>query len=94
MNSSSRRRWFAAPLLALALLLGSHGAAQACEGCKSSMSADTAAEGAGKGFAASIYIMLGMPILLIGGIGYMGYKSIRQIEAARRLEATEQQALG
>ncbi len=69
-------RFVAAPLLAgaMLLLLGQTDAC-ACEGCKSSMSADTAAEDAGKGFAASIYFMLTMPALLVGGIGYMAWKN-------------------
>ena len=68
----------AAPLLAAALLLASQADARACEGCKSSMSENTAAQDAGKGFAASIYFMLSMPMLLIGGIGYMAWKNCSQ----------------
>ena len=71
-------RLVAAPLLAGAMLLTLQADAQACEGCKSSMSADTAAEDAGKGFAASIYFMLTMPALLVGGIGYMAWKNCSQ----------------
>ena len=68
-------RFVAAPLLAGAVLLTLQVDLHACEGCKSSMNADTAAEDAGKGFAASIYFMLTMPALLVGGIGYMAWKN-------------------
>ena len=75
-------RFVAAPLLAGAMLLSLQPNAHACEGCKSSMSADTAAEDAGKGFAASIYFMLTMPALLVGGIGYMAWKNCSQAGVA------------
>ena len=74
-HTKSLPRFVAAPLLAGAMLLALQADAKACEGCKSSMSADTAAEDAGKGFAASIYFMLSMPVLLIGGISYMAWKN-------------------
>lgn len=79
------------PTLAVTLLLGA-GSANGCEGCKSSMSADTAAQDAGTGFAASIYFMLAMPALLVGGISWAAFKNIRQIEIARRIEAEQQAA--
>ena len=75
-------RFVAAPLLAGAMLVTLQANARACEGCKSSMSADTAAEDAGKGFAASIYFMLTMPALLVGGIGYMAWKNCSQAGVA------------
>ena len=75
-------RFLAAPLLAGAMLLACQADARACEGCKSSMSKDTAAEDAGKGFAASIYLMLSMPMLLVGGIGYMAWKNCSQAGVA------------
>ena len=74
-------RLFAAPLLAGAMLLACQANAHACEGCKSSMTEGTAAADAGKGFAASIYLMLSMPMLLVGGIGYMAWKNCSQTEA-------------
>lgn len=74
-HTKSLPRFVAAPLLAGAMLLALQADAKACEGCKSSMSADTAAEDAGKGFAASIYFMLSMPVMLIGGISYMAWKN-------------------
>lgn len=74
-HTYSLPRFVAAPLLAGAMFLALQADAQACEGCKSSMSSDTAAEDAGKGFAASIYFMLSMPVLLIGGISYMAWKN-------------------
>ena len=61
--------------------------AQACEGCKSSMSEGTTAEDAGLGFAFSTYLMLTMPLLLIGGIAFMAYRNIRMIDQARAAEA-------
>ncbi len=57
--------------------------AQACEGCKSSMSEGTAAEDSGIGFAISTYVMLGMPLLLVGGIAFMAFRNIQKIERAR-----------
>lgn len=74
-NRSSLPRFLAAPMLAGAMLLACQANVRACEGCKSSMSADTAAEDAGTGFARSIYLMLTMPVLLVGGIGYMAWKN-------------------
>ena len=57
--------------------------AQACEGCKSSMSENTAAEDAGVGFAISTVLMLTVPLLLVSGIAFMAYRNIRRIELAR-----------
>ena len=81
IKSTTLPRFLAAPLLAGAMLLACQANVRACEGCKSSMSAETAAEDAGKGFAASIYLMLSMPMLLVGGIGYMAWKNCSQTEA-------------
>ena len=75
------RRTFA--LLVTAGFFCLQAAAQACEGCKSSMSEGTAAEDSGIGFAISTYIMLSMPLLLIGGIAFMAYRNIQKIEQAR-----------
>lgn len=82
MKTLSISRFLTAPLFAGALLLVSQAEVRACEGCKSSMSEDTAAEDAGKGFAASIYFMLSMPVLLVGGIGYMAWKNCSQTGVA------------
>ncbi len=76
-------------LLAAFLFLHLSAAAQACEGCKSSMSEGTAAEDSGLGFAISTYTMLGMPFLLIGGIGFMAYRNIRKIDQLRAAAATD-----
>jgi len=53
------------------------------------MTSGTAAEDAGVGFAISTYFMLAMPLLLVGGIGFMAYRNIRKIEQFRRAEAAE-----
>jgi hypothetical protein len=63
--------------------------AQACEGCKSSMSEGTAAEDSGLGFAISTYLMLATPLLLVGGIAFMAYRNIRKIDQARAAEAAD-----
>ena len=71
-------------LLAASLFFYFQAVAQACEGCKSSMSENTAAEDAGLGFAISTYLMLSMPLLLACGIAFMAYRNIRKIEQARQ----------
>ena len=79
----------AAVLLAALIFFSGQAAALACEGCKSSMSAGTAAEEAGLGFAMSTYTMLTMPFLLVGAISVMGYRNIRKIDQIRQAEADE-----
>lgn len=85
--ASRPRAGHAAALLAVLLFFCGQAAALACEGCKSSMSAGTAAEDSGLGFAASTYIMLALPLLLVGGIGCMAYRNIRKIDQIRQAEA-------
>lgn len=53
------------------------------------MSEGTAAEDSGIGFAISTYVMLGMPLLLVGGILFMAFRNIQKIERARAAAETE-----
>ena len=62
--------------------------ADACQGCKTSMESTTAAANAGVGYAASIYFMLAMPILITGFIAFAGYKNLKRQKSTKSKSAS------
>lgn len=70
------------------LLLCLPALAQACEGCKSSAQMDGTPTAVGEAFGISIYFMLACPMLLVGGMFWVGLRQLRRLEAERALAAT------
>ncbi len=86
----------AAWTLGLALIFA-HDAAQACAGCKQSMTpgADGTTpplNGASLGFGLSIFFMIFMVAALIGGLGFMMYRSCQAIAARQDAELARTEA--
>ena len=92
----------AAWLLSVALIFA-HTAAQACPGCKQNLTPGADGKvpplnGASLGFGLSIFFMIFMIVALLGGLGFMMYRSCQAISARQnamlsRMEA-EEAALG
>ncbi len=87
-----------------ATLIFAHTAAQACPGCKQNFVPGTDGKvpplnGASLGFGISIFFMIFMIAALLGGLGFMMYRSCQVIAARHgamlaRLEAEEAAAAG
>ncbi len=80
----------AAWLLAVALIFA-HSSVQACPGCKQNTTpgADGAVpplNGASIGFGLSIFLMIFLIVALLGGLGFMMYRSCQTIAARQEAE--------
>lgn len=72
-----------------AALLFAHTAVQACPGCKQNMTpgangSTPPLNGASIGFGLSIFFMIAMIVGLLGGLGFMMYRSCQTLAAQQR----------
>jgi hypothetical protein len=83
-----KRPWLYGLILAVTLLLAPT-AARACPACADAVPASSGAEEddqarEARAYNQSIYLMVGMPYLLVGGLGFMVYRSLRHKPAEPR----------
>jgi len=72
-------------LLLLAVLFADVSLASACPGCKDALaSQDPTQTGLVRGFFWSILFMMGMPFLLLSGLGALMYREVRRARAAQQ----------
>lgn len=58
---------------------------QACEGCKSSAQENGSPNAIGEAFGYSIYFMLLCPMVIVGGMVWIGVRQFRRLEQERAL---------
>lgn len=83
--TKGRRRWRGRHLLLLAILvLLSTQSALACPSCSESLDESEQGDGLARGFAYSIYLMIAVPMVLVGG-GVVALR--RQLRREEEIEA-------
>ena len=81
-------------MLGAALILASN-AAQACPGCKQATEGrdGVSLSGSSVAFSLSIFFLIFMVVALLGGLGFMMYRSCRVLAAQQRALLEEEDAL-
>lgn len=86
MSKSFRQRWLAMGVLGVAMAFP--GTAVACPSCQASLDESVEKPGGedpmreAKAYALSIYLMAGMPYLLLASLGFLFYRSVKKSQKA------------
>lgn len=92
MGTEKKYRWYVSALwlgvLFVLLAVVAADPAAACPNCKESIAASGAQDGSlAAGYAASIFLLLGMPVVIGGVLGGLAWLTVRRA-AAQRLSLT------